>query len=43
MPEAVLARLTDDPHVEFSHDLTLKEESASAFLLTPHAPVSAAI
>jgi len=41
VPESVLALLTDDPHVEFSHDLTLKEESASAFLLTPHAPVSA--
>jgi len=41
VPEAVLARLTDDPHVEFSHDLTLKEESASAFLLTPHAAVTA--
>ncbi|MDQ6891785.1 MAG: hypothetical protein M3167_03795 [Acidobacteriota bacterium] len=41
VPESVLAVLTDDPHVEFSHDLTLKEESASAFLLTPHAPVSA--
>ena len=41
VPESVLAILTDDPHVEFSHDLTLKEESASAFLLTPHAPVSA--
>ncbi|HEY6051054.1 MAG TPA: hypothetical protein VIZ58_07380, partial [Thermoanaerobaculia bacterium] len=40
VPESVLALLTDDPHVEFSHDLTLKEESASAFLLTPHAPVS---
>jgi hypothetical protein len=41
VPESVLATLTDDPRVEFSHDLTLKEESASAFLLTPHAPVSA--
>jgi hypothetical protein len=41
VPESVLALLTDDPRVELSHDLTLKEESASAFLLTPHAPVSA--
>jgi hypothetical protein len=35
-PESVLAKLTDDPRVEFAHDLSLKEESASAFLLTPH-------
>ena len=41
VPEGVLARLTDDPHVEFAHDLTLKDESASAFLLTPHAAVVA--
>ena len=34
--EGVLASLTDDPRVEFSHDLSLRDESASGFLLTPH-------
>ncbi|MDQ2870047.1 MAG: hypothetical protein M3S32_04850 [Acidobacteriota bacterium] len=41
LPESVFARLTDDPGVEFSHDLSLKEDSASSFLLTPHRPVAA--
>jgi len=41
LPESVLAHLTNDPRVEFAHDLSLKEESASAFLLTPHEPLSA--
>ncbi len=41
LPESVLAQLTNDPRVEFAHDLSLKEESASAFLLTPHEPLSA--
>ncbi len=40
LAESVLARLTDDPAVEFSHNLSLKEESSSSFLLTPHQPVS---
>ena len=40
LPESVLARLTDDPAVEFSHNLSLKEDSSSSFLLTPHQPVS---
>lgn len=40
VPERVLARLTDDPRAEFAHDLTLKEESASAFVVTAHEPVS---
>jgi hypothetical protein len=38
-PESVLAKLTDDPRVEFAHDLSIKEESISAFLLTPHQPI----
>ncbi|MEP6801564.1 MAG: hypothetical protein ABJC07_06485 [Acidobacteriota bacterium] len=38
--ESVLARLTDDPAVEFSHNLSLKEDSSSSFLLTPHQPVT---
>ncbi len=36
LPESVLARLIDHPAVEFSHDLSLKEDSTSSFLLTPH-------
>jgi predicted small secreted protein len=36
LPEIVLSSLTNDPRVEFSHDLSLKDEAASAFLLTPH-------
>lgn len=36
LPEAMLARLTNDPRVEFAHDLSHNEEAASAFLLTPH-------
>jgi hypothetical protein len=39
-PESLLAHLTNDPRVEFAHDLSLKEESASAFLLTPHQPIT---
>ncbi|MCA1580038.1 MAG: hypothetical protein LC796_01345 [Acidobacteria bacterium] len=41
LPESVFARLTDDPGVEFSHDLSLKDDGASSFLLTPHQPVTA--
>ncbi|MEP7132171.1 MAG: hypothetical protein ABI914_03325, partial [Acidobacteriota bacterium] len=40
LPESVLAQLTDDPGVEFSHDLSLKEDSSSSFLLTAHRPVT---
>ena len=40
LPESVLAQLTNDPRVEFAHDLSLKEESASGFLLTPHEEIS---
>jgi hypothetical protein len=40
LPEIVLAKMTDDSRVEFAHDLSIKEESASAFLLTPHEPIT---
>lgn len=39
-PEILLARMTNDPRVEFAHDLSIKDESASAFLLTAHQPIT---
>lgn len=35
LPEDVLARLTDDPRVEFAYDLALKEGSEPGFVLRP--------
>ena len=40
--EKYLLRLSDDPRVELAYDLTFKEETASAFLLTPRKPVKVA-
>lgn len=39
--ERYLALLTDDPRVDFAHDLSWKDEAASAFLLRPRAVVEA--
>lgn len=40
LPEGFLSLLTNDSHVEFAHDLTVREEAVSGFLLTPHAPIT---
>ena len=40
IPEWVLARLLDDPRVEFLQDVSLQEESDQTFLLRPQVPVS---
>jgi hypothetical protein len=39
--EKYLALLTDDPEVDFAHDLSWKDEAASAFLLRPRTRVAA--
>lgn len=38
--ESVLARLSDDPSVDFADELTLKDESSATFFLKPRHPIS---
>lgn len=40
LPERVLARLSDDPAVHFTQEITLREETASGFSLRPQEAVS---
>jgi hypothetical protein len=40
LPESVLAKMTDDPRIEFSQDVLLKEEAGSTFILRPREEVS---